>query len=331
MICKTLKEVARILVINMSDRRDSVISVNVMPQVFGEGSVLQMVYETDPRLILCIENMQVQAEYYGMWATMVVHITYTDNWCASITKVDSVSDFFKAAYYAAGLHRRNFSIVYPIHMYEAIQKEGKRMLEAHQFLNCFVSGFSSETKRIDGCGYMAQIIHFKYSCSYREWMHRKHEVSIKINEIVNYAKLSGIEDWKKAYAVVRYCVETWRYGKSDLSPGLEYTTYGAVVNNTAVCMGIALAVCTIFKELGIPCRYIRGVRNGEGHAWNMVYIRGGWFYIDVTDAICRRDPLFHWGMVCLQDRLVCEDVSEQLVCNCSPEYIRKMTTWKNAN
>lgn len=90
-------------------------------------------------------------------------------------------------------------------------------------------------------------------------------------------------------------------------------------------MGISLAVCTIFKELGIPCRYVRGTRNGEGHAWNMVYLRGGWFYIDVTDAICRRDPLFHWGMTNLEDRILCEEITENLICNCSPEYIRKMT------
>lgn len=326
MICKTLSEAAGILAVKMSDRRDSMISVNVMPEAFEEGSVLQAVCEADPRLILCVKSIQVRSENYGMWATMVVQITYTDNQCTSIAKIDSISDLLEVACYAVGLHRRDFPIVYPIHMYGAIQKEAKRMLESHRFLNCFVTGFNSETKKIDGCGYMAQIIHFKYSCSYREWMCRKKEISIKINEIVDQAKRSGIEDWRKAYAVVRYCVENWRYGRCDASPGLEYTTYGAVVNNTAVCMGIALAVCTVFKELGIPCRYIRGIRNGEGHAWNMVYIRGGWFYIDVTDSICRRDSLFHWGMVHLQDRIVCEDVSEKLVCNCSAGYIKKMTT-----
>lgn len=326
MIYRTLNEVARILALNMADRRDSMLSVNVMPEVLRAGFILQAVCEIDPRLILCIDNMQVRVENYGLWVKMIVHITYTDSQCVSIARVDSVSNLLKTVCYAAELHRRDLSIVYPIQMYEAIQKEGKKMLESYQLLNCFVSGFYSETKKIDGCGYMAQIIHFKYSCSYREWVNRKNEISIKTNEIVNYAKLRGIEDWKKAYEVVRYCVKHWRYGRCDFSPNLEYTTYGAVVNNTAVCMGIALAVCTIFKELGIPCRYVRGIRNGEGHAWNMVYIRGGWFYIDVTDAICRKDPLFHWGMVHLPDRIVCEDISEQLVCNCSPEYIRKMTT-----
>lgn len=82
-------------------------------------------------------------------------------------------------------------------------------------------------------------------------------------------------------------------------------------------------MCAIFKELGIPCRYVRGIRNGEGHAWNMIYLRGGWFYIDVTDAISMRNPLFHWGMTSLHDRVVCEEITEKLVCNCTSEYIKK--------
>lgn len=325
MVCRTLDEAAKLLALNMSEERNAAITVNVVPEVLEEGSVLQAVCETDPRLILCIKNIDIKYEYYGMWAIMSNHVIYTDYRTSMIEIVDSVSGFLNAAYYAAGLHRRDFPIVYPIHMHEVIQNEKKGMLESPQFLNCFVSGFRSETKRIDGCGYMAQIIHFNYSCSYREWRNRKNEISLKTNEIVNYAKLGGIEDWRKAYEAVRYCVKHWRYGKCDFSSGLEYTTYGAIVNNTAVCMGIALAVCTIFKELGIPCRYVRGIRNGEGHAWNMVFIRGGWFYIDVTDAICRKDPLFHWGMVQLQDREVCEGVTERLSCNCTPDYIKKMT------
>lgn len=192
-------------------------------------------------------------------------------------------------------------------------------------LNCYVSGLSSEIKRMEECRYMAQVIHFQYSCSYREWTDRKAKITEKINEIVRQAKLSGIEDWRKAYAVVRYCVNNWHYGRIENSPKLEYTAYSAIINNTAVCMGISLAICSIFKELGIPCRYVRGTRNGEGHAWNMIFLRGGWFYIDVTDAICRKDPLYHWGMVHLLDRSIFESSSEVLSCNCTPEFIRKMT------
>lgn len=325
MVCSTLKEAAVVLAENMAKKRDQNISVNVMPEVIREGSVLHEVCEADPRLILCIKTLQLQIENYGMWAKLTLHVKYTDNLCSSVVKVDSISDLREASTYAADLHRRDLHIVYPVHIYEQIQDEKSNLLESSQLLNCYVSGFSSETKRVENCGYMTQTIHFHYSCSYREWADRKKEMTEKINEIVHHARLSGIEDWKKAYAVVRYCVNNWHYGRVEDSPKLEYTAYSAIVNNTAVCMGISLAVCAIFKELGIPCKYVRGIRNGEGHAWNMVFLRGGWFYIDVTDAICRKDPLYHWGMVHLPDRTICEKVPEALVCNCTPEFVRKMT------
>ena len=322
MVCSTLREAAVVLAENMAMKRDQSISVNVMPEIIREGYVLQEVCEADPRLILCIKTLRFQVENYGMLAKLMLHVEYTDNLCTSVVRVDSISDLREAATYAAGLHRRDLLIVYPVLMYEQIQEVKGSLLESYQLLNCYVSGLSSETKRVEKCRYMAQIIRFQYSCSYREWINRKREMTEKVNEIVRQVKLSGIEDWRKAYEVVRYCVNNWHYGRMGNLPKLEYTAYSAIVNNTAVCMGISLAICAIFKELGIPCRYVRGNRNGEGHAWNMVFVLGGWFYIDVTDAICRKDPFFHWGMTTLQDRTLVDAFSESLTCNCSPEFIK---------
>lgn len=322
MVCSTLREAAVVLAENMAMKRDQSILVNVMPEIIREGYVLQEVCEADPRLILCIKTLRFQVENYGMLAKLMLHVEYTDNLCTSVVRVDSISDLREAATYAAGLHRRDLLIVYPVLMYEQIQEVKGSLLESYQLLNCYVSGLSSETKRVEKCRYMAQIIRFQYSCSYREWINRKREMTEKVNEIVRQVKLSGIEDWRKAYEVVRYCVNNWHYGRMGNLPKLEYTAYSAIVNNTAVCMGISLAICAIFKELGIPCRYVRGNRNGEGHAWNMVFVLGGWFYIDVTDAICRKDPFFHWGMTTLQDRTLVDAFSESLTCNCSPEFIK---------
>lgn len=322
MVCSTLREAAAVLAENMAMKRDQSISVNVMAEIIREGYVLQEVCEADPRLILCIKTLRFQVENYGMWAKLMLHVEYTDTIASSVVRVESISDLREAAIYAAGLHRRDLVIVYPFLLYEQIQGAKSSLLESYQLLNCYVSGLSSETKRVEECRYMAQVIHFQYSCSYREWANRKKEMTEKVNEIVRQVKLSGIEDWRKAYEVVQYCVNNWHYGRIENSPKSEYTAYSAIVNNTAVCMGISLAICAIFKELGIPCRYVRGNRNGEGHAWNMVFVLGGWFYIDVTDAICRKDPFFHWGMTTLQDRTLVDAFSESLICNCSPEFIK---------
>ena len=129
-----------------------------------------------------------------MWAKLILHVEYTDTLSSSVVKVESVSELREAAIYAASLHRRDLCIVYPVHMFEQIQGEKSSLLESYQLLNCYVSGLSSETKRMEECRYMAQVIHFQYSCSYREWTDRKAKITEKINEIVRQVKLSGIED-----------------------------------------------------------------------------------------------------------------------------------------
>lgn len=169
---------------------------------------------------------------------------------------------------------------------------------------------------------MALQIKYTYSCNYNDFRLRTLQMRQSIDEIVRLSKSSGIEDWKKAFSVVKYCVQHWNYGTIDEFAGIEFSAYGALVHHTAVCMGITLAVCAIFSELGIPCRYIRGVRDGVGHAWNMVFLRGGWFYIDVTDAIGRRDPFYHWGMTSLNDRTVSDQIDVSLECTCPEPFLR---------
>lgn len=251
MVCNTLRAAASVLAEHMATKRDQSISVNVMPEVIRRGSVLHEVCEADPRLILCIKTLQLQVEDYGLWAKLILQVEYTNTLSSSVVRVESISELREATIYAASLHRRNLLIVYPAHLHEQIQGKKSNLLESHQLLNCYVSGLSSEIKRMEECRYMAQVIRFQYSCSYREWTDRKAKITEKINEIVRQAKLSGIEDWKKAYAVVRYCVNNWHYGRIENSTKLEYTAYSAIINNTAVCMGISLAICSIFKELGM--------------------------------------------------------------------------------
>lgn len=97
-------------------------------------------------------------------------------------------------------------------------------------------------------------------------------------------------DWARAYAVVEYAVRHWRYSEDGV---WSYTAYGALVDHAAVCMGISLATLLLMERMGVPCRYLHGCRReGDtvGHGWNLIYC-GGWFHLDVTDAVTSRDPL----------------------------------------
>ena len=43
-------------------------------------------------------------------------------------------------------------------------------------------------------------------------------------------------------------------------------------------MSYALAFQRIMQEMKIPCMYVKG----KDHAWNMVKLKGKWYFVDVT-------------------------------------------------
>ena len=128
MICKSIEQVAEVFAIKIAERKEDVITVNVMQEVLGGKSVLQAVCEADPRLILCISSMRIRSEHYGRWSALEAHISYTDLSPTSISRVDSVSGFQGAAYRAASIHGRELAIVFPNHMYESIQEAKNKLL-----------------------------------------------------------------------------------------------------------------------------------------------------------------------------------------------------------
>lgn len=66
----------------------------------------------------------------------------------------------------------------------------------------------------------------------------------------------------------------------DDSP-LNQSAYSALVNGSSVCAGYSKAFQYIMQQLGIPCYYCTGYAQGE-HAWNVVYIGGNYYYVDVS-------------------------------------------------
>lgn len=131
-------------------------------------------------------------------------------------------------------------------------------------------------------------------------------------------------DWARAYAVVEYAVRHWRYSEDGV---WSYTAYGALVDHAAVCMGISLATLLLMERMGVPCRYLHGYRregNTVGHGWNLIYC-GGWFHLDVTDAVTSRDPLRFWGVTALTDRSLEPGLTlpGPLRCPCPPDFIRQ--------
>lgn len=314
MVYKTAIEAAAFVSDVMATDRENSISVMMASSPINPESFTNYIFSAHPELIACIENLSMQAINLGAWYKLIFNIAYTEVMPSSISVVNQLDSIQELMIRDVKLHRRYTQIVFPNVLEDQVRLAIERLTESPQLLNCFIQGTTVSVRRRTGCDQMALQIKYTYSCNYNDFRLRTLQMRQSIDEIVRLSKSSGIEDWKKAFSVVKYCVQHWNYGTIDEFAGIEFSAYGALVHHTAVCMGITLAVCAIFSELGIPCRYIRGVRDGVGHAWNMVFLRGGWFYIDVTDAIGRRDPFYHWGMTSLNDRTVSDQIDVSLEC-----------------
>lgn len=63
-------------------------------------------------------------------------------------------------------------------------------------------------------------------------------------------------------------------------PEDDGTAYGVLVLGKGVCQGYAMAYAYLMQECGIRCLYVNS-KTAE-HAWNLAYLNGQWYHIDVT-------------------------------------------------
>ena len=95
--------------------------------------------------------------------------------------------------------------------------------------------------------------------------------------------LSGISQDASDFDKALYVFET-------LIKNVDYNTDSEENQNilsvflyrSTVCQGYADAAWYLLDKLGIKSTVITGTANGESHAWNLVYLDGAYYYIDVT-------------------------------------------------
>lgn len=75
-----------------------------------------------------------------------------------------------------------------------------------------------------------------------------------------------------------YLVETITY---DLGADMNQSAYSALVNGRTVCAGYARAFQYLMQQLGLPCYFATGYA-GEAHAWNVLFLEGEYYNVDVT-------------------------------------------------
>ncbi|WP_090528449.1 transglutaminase domain-containing protein [Pseudobutyrivibrio sp. UC1225] len=95
--------------------------------------------------------------------------------------------------------------------------------------------------------------------------------------------LSGISqdasDFKKALYVFETLIENVDYNTDSEE---NQNILSVFLYRSTVCQGYADAAWYLLDKLGIKSTVITGTANGESHAWNLVYLDGAYYYMDVT-------------------------------------------------
>lgn len=95
--------------------------------------------------------------------------------------------------------------------------------------------------------------------------------------------LAGISvednDFDKALYVFEKLISNVDY---DLDSVENQNILSVFINRVTVCQGYADAAWYMLDKLGIKSTIITGRANGEAHAWNLVYLDGAYYYMDVT-------------------------------------------------
>lgn len=123
---------------------------------------------------------------------------------------------------------------------------------------------------------------------YRDFADTPEEYSVCFNKMKESADriLSGIEnnsalsdEYKALLLHDRLCIYN-EYPFYTNITDIEHTAYGALANGSSVCQGYAMAYMYLLNRVGIKNYYASSDK--LNHAWNIVYIDGMPYHVDVT-------------------------------------------------
>lgn len=113
----------------------------------------------------------------------------------------------------------------------------------------------------------------------------------KVKAVIASVVKSGMTDRQKALAVHEWLTHNAKYDQT----GTNHDPDGVLLKGSGVCESYARAFQMFMSELGIPNVYIAS--DSLDHAWNMIYVDGGWYHVDVTwdDPVVRGKDIIVTG------------------------------------
>lgn len=97
-------------------------------------------------------------------------------------------------------------------------------------------------------------------------------------EIINTASQLKTDLEKEKYVYKALQNKCTYVSDSDMNQ----SAYSALVNNQSVCAGYSRAFQYILQQLNIPCYFCAGYVGSGNHAWNIVFIDGEYYNVDLS-------------------------------------------------
>lgn len=110
------------------------------------------------------------------------------------------------------------------------------------------------------------------------------ELNEKVREL-HLGLFSDMTEYDRELYVHDWLVENCNYADDVFKISddfLSFTSYGAMVNNKAVCEGYTRAMQMMLATVGVESFPIVGIGNDGLHMWNAVKVENEWYYLDPT-------------------------------------------------
>lgn len=92
---------------------------------------------------------------------------------------------------------------------------------------------------------------------------------------------AGADEYTKVKYVYEYLINNIEY---DPNSDDNQNIVSALLNGRSVCAGYSRATQYVLNRMGIPTTFVEGrsLISGENHAWNLVKLSDGYYYLDTT-------------------------------------------------
>lgn len=111
------------------------------------------------------------------------------------------------------------------------------------------------------------------------------KIDIIINDIISNCNIVQGEDFNNEVKIHDYfgeLISYYKYENINDIPNKCHNIYGALVDKSAVCDGIAKALQILYDRVNINSLVVSGYLKSEPHAWNLVNIDNQWYHTDLT-------------------------------------------------